>query len=516
MKHLNQTQLSELLDLECEGPAADVERHLETCNRCQQRLSDLAAEGDEWKQTAEFLSSAEWNPNNFDPARFATQVQIETDGEVKSPVVPLTFLEDPRHPELLGRLGKYDIESVIGQGGMGVVLKGFDPDLNRPVAIKVMAPWLASSGTPRKRFAREARAAAAVVHKHVVAIHGIETDGELPYLVMEYVAGESLQQYIDRNGPLDTNEILRITSQVASGLAAAHDQGLVHRDVKPANILLHSHVGRVQITDFGLARAADDAAMTCSGIIAGTPHYMSPEQAGGRGIDVRSDLFSLGSTIYLMATGRLPFNADGPMAVLQRICNEVPIPIRELNPEIPQHLSDIVEKLLSKVPEQRFQSAEEVKVATKLFLAHRQNPLKNAQPAKIQLHRAADVVRRKRMLLLVVACLLPVAWFAAQWLTTTPVDTAANRQTASTTGMPVDSIQSANEQRSPIADLQLLPFEELDARLSSIRQQVDLVSSEPFEPTMPGDNWSTRVHEVDSQLQQLESEFFQPHLTPPR
>ena len=169
--------------------------------------------------------------------------------------------------------------------------------------MKVLAPFLAGSGAARKRFAREARAAAAVVHEHVVAIHDVKSEGESPFLVMQYVAGESLQQRIDREGPLDLCEILRIGMQTASGLAAAHSQGLVHRDVKPSNVLLEEDVDRALLSDFGLARAADDASLTQTGFHPGTPQYMSPEQARGDLVDCRSDLFSLGSVMYVMCTG---------------------------------------------------------------------------------------------------------------------------------------------------------------------------------------------------------------------
>jgi eukaryotic-like serine/threonine-protein kinase len=190
---------------------------------------------------------------------------------------------------MLGRLGGYEIVGIIGAGGMGVVLKGFDSPLNRYVAIKVLAPHLATSGAARRRFAREAQAAAAVVHPHVISIHAVSADGELPFLVMPYVRGMSLQKRIDRHGPLGVAELLRVAAQTAAGLAAAHAQGLVHRDIKPANILLEEGVERVAITDFGLARAIDDATTTRSGVIAGTPQYMSPEQARGELIDHRSD-----------------------------------------------------------------------------------------------------------------------------------------------------------------------------------------------------------------------------------
>ena len=182
--------------------------------------------------------------------------------------------------------------------------------------MKLLAPYLASSGSARNRFAREARAAAAVVDDHVVPIHNVETDGEHPFLVMKFIAGGSLQQRIDREGPLEVCEVLRIGMQTAKGLAAAHAQGLIHRDVKPSNILLDEGVDRALLTDFGLARATDDASLTRSGFHPGTPHYMSPEQVRGEAIDARSDLFGLGCVLYALCTGHPPFRSETSYAVL--------------------------------------------------------------------------------------------------------------------------------------------------------------------------------------------------------
>src|SRR5262249_29153495 len=188
------------------------------------------------------------------------------------------------------------------------------------------------------------------------------------------VSGMSLQQRLDREGPMELQEILRIGMQTASGLAAAHAQGLVHRDIKPANILLENGVERVKVTDFGLARAAADAALTQSGVIAGTPHYMSPEQAEGKAIDQRTDLFSLGSVLYAICTGRAPFRCSGTMAVLKRVCEETPTPIRETNPAIPEWLVAIIDKLHAKDPAQRYQTAAEVAELLGRHLAHVQHP----------------------------------------------------------------------------------------------------------------------------------------------
>jgi hypothetical protein len=286
----------------------------------------------------------------------------------------LDHLAPTDDPQMLGRLGSYEIMGVVGSGGMGVVLKAFDPSLDRCVAIKTLNPILAGSGAARARFSREARAAAAVVHDNVIEIYGVAEAGNLPYLVTPYVRGTSLQRRLDDSGPLSTAEVLRVGMQTAAGLAAAHAQGLVHRDIKPANILLSEGVERVLITDFGLARAADDASLTRSGVIAGTPQYMSPEQARGEAVDPRSDLFSLGSTLYAACTGRAPFRAETSYGVLRRITDEAPRPIREINPAIPEWLCRIIARLMAKQPQDRYQSAGEVAELLEECLAHFQQP----------------------------------------------------------------------------------------------------------------------------------------------
>lgn len=299
----------------------------------------------------------------------------DTAREAQAACAPmLSFLSAAEQPGLLGRLDHYDILEVVGSGGFGVVLKARDTSLERIVAIKVLAESLAGSPTARKRFVREAKAAAAVRHDNVVSIHSVDDRGRVPYLVMEFVAGQSLEQRIKSEGPLELAEILRIGVQIAEGLAAAHQHGLVHRDVKPGNILLENGVQRVKITDFGLARAADDASLTQAGQIAGTPEFMSPEQARGTAIDQRSDLFALGSVLYAMCTGHTPFRASTTLAVLRKVCDEEPRPIRELNGDIPEWLAEIVTKLHAKDPAERFASAAEVEEVLRLALASLQQP----------------------------------------------------------------------------------------------------------------------------------------------
>ena len=221
------------------------------------------------------------------------------------------------------------------------------------------------------------------MHPHVVTIYAVHEE-QFPYLVMEFIDGESLQHKIDREGPLDVKEILRIGLQVATGLAAAHAQGLIHRDIKPANILLENGVERVRITDFGLARAVDDLGMTKTGEVAGTPQYMSPEQAEGNPVDHRSDLFSLGSVLYALCTGRSPFRAESTVATIRRVCDATPHPIRDLNPEIPPWLAKIIGRLLKKAPSQRIQTASEIADLLGRHLAHLQDPHSTPPPNQLR------------------------------------------------------------------------------------------------------------------------------------
>jgi len=274
--------------------------------------------------------------------------------------IPLGYLEQATREDSLGRLGHYEILEVVGRGAFGTVLRAFDEKLQRVVAIKVLAPEIAATSPARKRFLREARTSAAVRHENVVAIYAVE-DEPIPYLVMEYIPGKTLQQRLDEQGPLDLLHVTRLGKQIADGLAAAHEQGLIHRDIKPGNILLERDMDdRVKITDFGLARAADDASMTQSGMIAGTPMYMAPEQAQGQKLDQRADLFSFGSVLYQMLSGRPPFRAPNTVAVLKRVVEDIPRPIQEIIPEVPDWMCKLIEHLHAKDPDERYGSAKEV------------------------------------------------------------------------------------------------------------------------------------------------------------
>ncbi len=356
--------------------ATAVEAHLSECSSCAEQIQLAAVPGTSWNEAQSMLAFDEFDgPPSLSSLSSLFPVDLDNTSTADLLTREIRGWLDPTDdPQMLGRFAGYEIVGIVGHGGMGIVLKGFEASLNRYVAIKVLAPRLATNGSARQRFAREAQAAAAVLHENVVAIHRVDEFHGLPFLVMPYVAGISLQRRIDDEGPLQTTAVLRIGSQIAAGLAAAHHQGLVHRDIKPANILLDKGVERVTITDFGLARAIDDATVTQTGIIAGTPQYMSPEQAQAKPLDARSDLFSLGSVLYAICTGRPPFRAETSHAVMRRITDEGPTSIREINPGVPDWLCQIVAKLMSKRPEDRFDSANEVAELFEDCLAHVQQP----------------------------------------------------------------------------------------------------------------------------------------------
>jgi eukaryotic-like serine/threonine-protein kinase len=285
------------------------------------------------------------------------------------------FLAPAQTADELGRLGPYRVLKVLGAGGMGVVFKAEDPGLKRFVALKAMLPAIAENESAKERFLREARAAAALKHDHVVYIHQVGEDRGVPYLAMEFLDGESLEDRLRREGRLSIAEVLRIGREIADGLGAAHERGLIHRDIKPANVWMEARSvrrkdgasgasgqspSRAKILDFGLARGADDATLTHPGMMIGTPAYMPPEQAGGETVDARVDLYSLGVVLYRMATGQLPFKGTTTLAVLAAVISQTPTEPRQVNPEIPARLSDLILRLLSKQPSERPASAHEV------------------------------------------------------------------------------------------------------------------------------------------------------------
>lgn len=377
-QHYDHPALRRLLDDELPADESSrMEEHLAGCAQCREEIEQLAAQRSWWHETVDVLTASTAHSPSPEPRRSdSPSPSLEASIEWIRPLLDPT----ERGSGQLGQLDQYEIHEIIGQGGMGVVLRGFDPELNRPVAIKVLSPHLAGVGAARARFMREAQAAATIVHPSIVPIYSVVTSSRLPYIVMPCINGGNLQERIDREGPLDLVEVLRIGAEVADGLTAAHRQGVIHRDIKPANILIDEGNGRVLISDFGLARALDDATLTISGMIAGTPQYMSPEQARGEVIDARSDLFSLGSLLYALATGRPPYRAESPLAVLRKISDSKPKPIHQVNELMPTWFDQMVGKLMTIEPAQRIASADDAAAMLRDGYAHVRNPAVHALP----------------------------------------------------------------------------------------------------------------------------------------
>ena len=281
-------------------------------------------------------------------------------------------LDPPRGRGFLGSLADFDVLSVLGEGGMGVVLRAVDRSLGRDVALKLLSNRMVKDPVARQRFLQEARSAARLNHPNIVTVHSVAQYKETPYFVMEYVAGTSLAHVLAAERRLESERAVRITCQVLAALEHAHQAGIVHRDVKPANILFESGTDRVKLADFGLARGvADSTRLTVAGSVVGTPWYMAPEQVEGNASpDPRQDLFSLGAVLFEMLAGTLPFPGPSPVQVLAQIRYSDPLDPIRTNPGIPRALADIVLRGLQRDPARRFQSAAEFAAALKAFLHH--------------------------------------------------------------------------------------------------------------------------------------------------
>lgn len=258
---------------------------------------------------------------------------------------------------------RYEIIKEIGVGGMAKVYKAKDRLLDRYVAIKILKDQYAEDDEFSKKFNNEAQSAAKLSHINIVNVYDIGKDmlnGKLiQYIVMEYVEGETLKDLIDREKVLENHDIIDYSTQIAQALKSAHDSGIVHRDIKPQNILIDKY-GLCKVTDFGIARVSSNATITYTSSILGTVHYISPEQAKGKIVDLKSDLYSLGAVMYEMATGRVPFDADNSVGIAVMHIQDDPIPPREINPNLSKHLNYIIMKLLKKDPTERFQNASEL------------------------------------------------------------------------------------------------------------------------------------------------------------
>jgi eukaryotic-like serine/threonine-protein kinase len=253
--------------------------------------------------------------------------------------------------------GRYRVEARIGSGGMAEVYRGLDTVLDRTVAIKVLLPQFARDAGFVARFGREAQAAARLNHPDIVGVFDTGTDGDTKFIVMEFIEGRTLADFLATGGRPSTDQAIDLAQRVAQALSAAHAQGIVHRDIKPANVMV-TRDGSLKVMDFGIARMSTDVTAPQTSSVLGTPTYLSPEQAQGQSVDARSDIYSLGILLYELLVGRPPFTGDSPVAIAYKQVNEAPIPPSQLNPNVPASLDAVVMKALAKNPANRYQTAE--------------------------------------------------------------------------------------------------------------------------------------------------------------
>lgn len=402
---------------------ASVADHLAGCKSCQSEIDRMAAPADFKANVAQWLSGSADHSDSLSKIIANAEADIrESSRELATgqPTVSVSgnsledsvlsrdstrkrgyadvekWLEADDDQAAIGRLGQFRLTEFIGRGGMGAVFKADDLKLQRDVAVKVLSPELASNKEACERFLREARAIAAINHINIVTIHAVGEDAALPYFVMEYVQGHSLQEHLDRRERLKDSETSRIARHVAKGLAAAHARGIIHRDIKPANILIQKDSKRAKLTDFGLARASGDGSLTSAGMLVGTPAYLPPEALEEKETNERSDLFSLGVTFYRAVTGKLPFDGPTPFATMQQVAKTEFTPLAELVPDISAELGDIIDSLLQRDPDHRIQSADDL--VTRLKAANPGSPepsgqalpvIVTAEPSKVADQTAA-------------------------------------------------------------------------------------------------------------------------------
>ncbi len=336
--------------------------HIALCGHCNTVLSAMAAPDDLWNESRQHFSSVEFSKD-------------EKENECA-----------PDEPFAKFLLAHYHVEGIVGYGGMATVYRGFDPQLHRAVAIKVLHPHLAKAGNSRQRFLREAQSAASITHPNVIPIFGVHQEEGKTFLVMPLIANGSLQHRIDQDGPLCLEDTLRIGLQIAEALAAAHANGVIHRDVKPANILLEDGDKRVVLSDFGLARTLDDASITASGLIAGTPAYMSPEQARGEQVDHRTDLFSLGSVLYAMCTGHSPFQASSTLKLLREVSDAPFQSVHRYQEHLPIWLDALIARFTASDPGKRVANATLGAELLRGCLLHATNP-NQSLPTELNQHK---------------------------------------------------------------------------------------------------------------------------------
>ncbi len=390
-------------------------------------------------------------------------------------------------------IGGFKIEKELGRGGLGVVYKGHELSLNRKVALKVLSQRLCSDEEFIKRFKREAQVIAALNHPNIVSILSYGEEHGLYYFAMEYVRGKDLGQILKEKGSIPLKEALAIASQVASALAEAGPRGVVHRDLKPSNIMV-DELGRAKVTDFGVAHFQDsESKLTQTGLFLGTPEYASPEQATGRPLDVRSDIYALGAVLYRMLSGRPPTTGESPLAVVTKIATEPVIPIGQVNTALPEGVCRLIDKMMAKDAAARFQTPEEVVNTIKRCMKEL-----DLDAPFVKIATAAPVVpppppRRKSTAKLwggivgVALAVLLVVWFVEggfrkeRPLEESPVETPVHRPAESPAAKSVDN-PAAGPAESPVArPVEKEPTAEPPGQqgVLSVSEKVDLAPEPP-------------------------------------
>lgn len=390
------------------GPQAEsIDEHLANCESCLQTARDLETE-DEFtsamraNKVARVGSPSEIAAVIQRGKRLRTEIETTNSGDTlgesgrrrqtefeqdeTTQLEPIDFLNPAEQPDEIGRLGGYRVLEVLGIGGMGVVFRAEDPKLERLVALKAMKPAIAASKSAKDRFLREARAVAALEHDNIVPIYQVGEDRNIPFIAMQFLRGESLQSRLDRDSRLTPLQAVKIGREIATGLAAAHQRDLIHRDIKPDNIWIEEETGRAKILDFGLVLSVrEDVGLTRTGMVLGTPRYMAPEQAQGQRVDHRGDLFSLGSMLYHLVSGAAPFDGGNLTATLNAVAYKEPRPIEQLCPDLDAGLAKLISQLLSKDIARRPQTAAAVAEAlSEIEQRLESQPSNSTEPSVVQ------------------------------------------------------------------------------------------------------------------------------------
>ncbi|EMI23003.1 serine/threonine protein kinase with PASTA sensor(s) [Rhodopirellula maiorica SM1] len=468
-----------------------MEQHLDHCQQCASRLEQLAADETFWKTSSHSL-----NEDLLDaPALDEIEVSVQL-----SPVLR-AILSPSDDPHSLGRIGRFEICGIVGSGGMGTVLKARDVDIDRIVALKLPAAHLLELPSALERIEREARSAATIRHPNIIEIYQVDRWQGIPYLVMPYLPGPSLMSRLEQHGKLDVLDAIRIARQTAAALSAAHQHGVVHRDVKPGNILLGKGTEQAVLTDFGIAKIQDDVSMTNTGVIVGTPGFLSPEQARGSEAGPQSDLYSLGTVLWSMLTGEPPMQGLPTHTIVAAIARGEMPKLAQTDRDLPTWVYRLVDWLHALDPDDRPETAAQCETILRSCEQHLLDPVRCKLPSRLQ--------NRRRLLpsLIGVLWLLIVVSFSLTGLPEWPVDEGlSSRATAS---QPADGNALAAPAEPPGNAVPVaIPQNSMSARLP--QANMNDPSFAPANASIAGAGFSAvpmtsiRVDD-DSQIEKLET-----------